>query len=181
MRTIRPLAIVFLGFLLLGPLAHGATAHATFTMAQMLHYPYATELASAERGDAIAWVRDFEGARNVWFAHGPDFAPVQLTRYREDDGQEITQLTFSPDGSRLVYVRGGDHDANWPAEGNLAPDPTSSPEQPVTAIWTVPLTGGEPRKVAEGDTPTISSRGQLAYTKDDHVWTAALEGEAKPG
>ncbi len=179
MRTIRQLAAAFLGFLL-GPLAHGAIAHAAFTMAQMLHYPYSMELAAAERGDAIAWVRDFEGARNVWFAHGPDFAPVQLTRYTEDDGQEITQLTFSPDGTRLVYVRGGDHDANWPAEGNLAPDPTSSPEQPLTTIWTVPLTGGEPRKVAEGDTPAISSRGRLAYTKDAQVWTVALDGEAKP-
>jgi dipeptidyl aminopeptidase/acylaminoacyl peptidase len=179
MRKIRPLAVAFLG-LLPAAFAHGAATHAPFTMAQILHYPYATELASAERSDAIAWVRDIDGARNVWFAHGPDFAAVQLTRYTEDDGQEITQLTFSPDGTRLVYVRGGDHDANWPAEGNLAPDPTSSPEQPVTAIWTVPLTGGEPRKVAEGDTPTISSRGQLAYTKDDHVWTAALEGDTKP-
>jgi dipeptidyl aminopeptidase/acylaminoacyl peptidase len=179
MRRIRPLAVAFLG-LLLGPLAHSAGKSAPFTMAQVLHYPYATELAAAERGDAIAWVRDVDGARNVWFAHGPDFAPVQLTHYTEDDGQEITQLTFSPDGTRLVYVRGGDHDANWPAEGNLAPDPTSSPEQPLTTIWTVPLTGGEPRKVAEGDTPAISSRGQLAYTKDGQVWTAALDGEAKP-
>ena len=176
MRKIRPLAAAFLG-LLLGSFAHGATP---FTLAQILHYPYATELASAERGDTIAWVRDVDGVRNVWLAHGPDFAPLQLTRYTEDDGQEITQLTFSPDGTRLVYVRGGDHDANWPAEGNLAPDPNSSPEQPLTAIWTVPLTGGEPRKVAEGDTPAISSRGQLAYTKDAQVWTAALEGEAKP-
>jgi dipeptidyl aminopeptidase/acylaminoacyl peptidase len=179
MRKIRPLATAFLG-LLLGPFAHAAATRAPFTMAQILHYPYATELASAEKGDAIAWVRDVDGVRNVWFAHGPDFAAVQLTRYTEDDGQEITQLTFSPDGTRLVYVRGGDHDANWPAEGNLAPDPTSSPEQPLTTIWTVPLTGGEPRKVAEGDTPAISSRGQLAYTKDAQVWTAALEGEAKP-
>src|ERR1700678_1809241 len=179
MRTIRPLATVFLGFLLLGPLAHGATAHATFTMAQMLHYPYATELASAERGDAIAWVRDFEGARNVWFAHGPDFAPVQLTRYAEDDGQEITQLTFSPDGTRLVYVRGGDHDANWPAEGNLAPDPNSSPVQPFTSIWAVPANGGTPVKIDEGDAPVISARGQIGYIKDDHVWISSLDG-AKP-
>ena len=179
MHKICPHVAAFLG-LLLGSFAHGATTRATFTMAQILHYPYATELASAERSDAIAWVLDIDGVRNVWFAHGPDFAAAQLTRYTEDDGQEITQLSFSPDGTRLVYVRGGDHDANWPAEGNLAPDPTSSPEQPLTTIWTVPLTGGEPRKVAEGDTPTISARGQLAYTKDDHVWTVALEGEAKP-
>jgi dipeptidyl aminopeptidase/acylaminoacyl peptidase len=152
-----------------------------FSMAQMLHYPYATELASAEQGDAIAWVRDLDGARNVWFAHGPGFVPLQLTHYTEDDGQEITQLTFSPDGTRLVYVRGGDHDANWPAEGNLAPDPANSPQQPLVTIWTVQLTGSaEPQKIAEGDTPSISSRGQLAYTKDDHVWTAPIDGQGKP-
>src|ERR1700733_16073214 len=179
MHKICPHVAAFLG-LLLGCFAHGATTRATFTMAQILHSPYATELASAERSDAIAWVLDIDGVRNVWFAHGPDFAAAQLTRYTEDDGQEITQLSFSPDGTRLVYVRGGDHDANWPAEGNLAPDPTSSPEQPLTTIWTVPLTGGEPRKVAEGDTPAISSRGRLAYTKDDHVWTVGLAGEGKP-
>src|SRR3984957_11384265 len=131
MRKIRPLVAASLG-LLMGSFALGATARATFTMAQILHYPDATELASAERSDAIAWVRDVDGVRNVWVAHGPDFAAVQLTRYTEDDGQEITPLPFSSDGKRLVYVRGGDHDANWPAEGNLAPDPTSSPEQPLT-------------------------------------------------
>lgn len=157
-----------------------ARAPASFTMAQVLHYPYANGLAAAAHGDAIAWVRDVEGVRNIWFAHGPDFKPVQLTSYTEDDGQEITQLTFSPDGTRLVYVRGGDHDANWPAEGNLAPDPSDSPEQPQVTIWTVPLTGGTPQKVAEGDEPALSSRGQLAYIKDDHVWTAPLEGPGKP-
>ena len=40
--------------------------------------------------------------------------------FSEDDGQEITNLAFSPDGEVLVFVRGGDHDANWPAEGGLA-------------------------------------------------------------
>src|SRR5258708_727264 len=170
MHAVRPLALAVLALILAPVVAH-ASAHSGFTMAQVLHYPYASELASAEQGDVIAWVRDVDGARNVWLARGPAFSPVQLTQYTEDDGQEITQLTFSPDGSRLVYVRGGDHDANWPAEGNLAPDPTSSPEQPLTTIWTVPLTGGAPVKIAEGDTPAISSRGQIAYTKDDHVWT----------
>jgi dipeptidyl aminopeptidase/acylaminoacyl peptidase len=170
---------LFLGLLLLSLALHVA-ARPAFTMAQILHYPYATELVSAEQGDAIAWVRDVDGVRNVWFAHGPDFAPVQVTRYTEDDGQELTHLTFSPDGTRLVYVRGGDHDANWPAEGNLAPDPSAAPEQPLVSIWAVPLTGGAPVKIAEGDAPAISSGGQLAYTKDDHVWTAALDGQGKP-
>ena len=179
MRLTRPLAPAFFGLLFASVALHAA-ARPAFTLAQILHYPYATELACAERGDAIAWVRNVDGIRNVWFARGPDFAPAQLTRYTEDDGQEITHLTFSPDGTRLVYVRGGDHDANWPAEGNLAPDPSDSPDQPLVSLWTVPLTAGAPVKIADGDTPVISSRGQLAYTKDDHVWTAALDGQGKP-
>jgi dipeptidyl aminopeptidase/acylaminoacyl peptidase len=186
MRRMYSLPFIFSALLVLLALGHhpparaASTAH-PFTMAQALHYPYATELASAEQGDTVAWVNDLDGVRNVWFAHAPDFTPIQLTHYTEDDGQELTQLTFSPDGSRLVYVRGGDHDANWPAEGNLAPDPADSTQQPLVTIWTVQLTGkGEPQKIAEGDTPAISSRGQIAYTKDDHVWTAPLDGQGKP-
>src|SRR5438105_14742996 len=106
-----------------------------FTMAQALHYPYADELSGAEKADRIAWVRNLDGGRNVWMADGPLFKPRHLTRYTEDDGQEITQLTFSPDGTHLVYVRGGDHDANWPAEGNAAPDPNYFPDQPKVSIW----------------------------------------------
>ena len=175
-----PASALLASMALSGSMGLQAAPARSFTMAQVLHYPYSTELAAAERGDAIAWVRDLDGVRNVWFAHGPQFAPVQLTHYTEDDGQEITQLTFAPDGSRLVYVRGGDHDANWPAEGNLAPDPSDAPEQPLVTLWTVPLTGGEPVKLAEGDTPALSSRGQLAYTKDNQVWTTSLEGQGKP-
>jgi dipeptidyl aminopeptidase/acylaminoacyl peptidase len=173
----RLLVLAFLALVMALPAGAAAPG---YTMAQVLHYPYSTELAAAERGDAIAWVRNVDGVRNVWFAHGPAFAPVQLTHYTQDDGQEITQLTFAPDGSRLVYVRGGDHDANWPAEGNLAPDPGDAAEQPLVTLWTVPLTGGEPVKLAEGDTPALSSRGQLAYTKDNQVWTTSLDGQGKP-
>jgi len=163
--------------------AHGALAASQsrdFTMAQILNYPFASGLAAAERADAIAWARNVAGVRNVWVARGPAFAPRQVTHYTEDDGQEITQLTFSPDGTRLIYVRGGDHDANWPAEGNLAPDPDSSPVQQVTSIWSAALAGGAPRKIADGDAPQISARGELAYLKDDRVWTAPLRGGGKP-
>ena len=124
-----------LAFIALAPLSGPASARSEFSMAQMLHYPFASELAAAEHGDVIAWVCNLDGVRNVWMARGPNFTPSQATQYHDDDGQEITQLTFSPDGSRLVFVLGGDHDANWPAEGNLAPDPSSSPVQPVTKIF----------------------------------------------
>jgi dipeptidyl aminopeptidase/acylaminoacyl peptidase len=162
--------------LMCAPCGVGSAAPADFTLAQVLHYPYSTQLAAAERGDVIAWVRNTDGIRNVWIARGPAFEPLKVTQYTEDNGQEITQLTFSPDGARLVYVLGGDHDANWPAEGNLSPDPISSPEQPTTAIWALPLAGGAPSKIDDGDAPAISAKGELAYTKDGHVWSASLDG-----
>jgi len=155
-----------------------ASAH--FTMEQVLHYPYSDNLASAEHGDRIAWVRNVAGVRNVWVAGGPDFKARQVTRYTEDDGQEITQLTFSPDGMHLLYVRGGDHDANWPADGNLQPDPSSSPDEPKVTIWSASLDGDKSEKVAEGDAPAISAQDQIAFIKDDQVWTAPHDGEGKP-
>jgi len=179
MRMSRLLVSLFLVLIGCSSVLHAA-ARAVFTLTQVLHYPYVSELACAERANAIAWVRELDGVRNIWFAKDAFTSPIQLTQYTEDDGQEITQLRFSPDGTRLVYVRGGDHDENWPAEGNLAPDPTSSPEQPLVTIWTVPLAGGSPQKVAEGDTPALSSQGKLAYTKDGHVWTVGFDGQSKP-
>ncbi|HEX3398151.1 MAG TPA: prolyl oligopeptidase family serine peptidase [Steroidobacteraceae bacterium] len=165
-----------IGVIALAPAVRPASAHSEFSMEQVLHYPFAAELAAAEHGDVIAWVCNLDGVRNIWLARGPAFTPSKVTQYQDDDGQEITQLTFSPDGTRLVFVLGGDHDANWPAEGNLSPDPSSSPTQPVTAIWALPVNGGAPVKIDEGDAPVISARGQIAYLKDDHVFISSLDG-----
>src|ERR1700678_1048051 len=95
-----------LAMLCMAPCAWSATPRADFSMAQVLHYPYASQLTAAERADAIAWVSNLGGVRNVWVARGPAFTPLQITHNSEDDGQEITQLTFSPDGSRLVFGGG---------------------------------------------------------------------------
>src|SRR5271163_3394221 len=97
-----------LAMLCVAPTAWRTASGAGFTTAQVLHYPYASQLTSAERADTIAWVRTLDGVRNVWLARGLAFAPLQITHNGEDDGQEISQLTFSPDGSRLVFVQGGD-------------------------------------------------------------------------
>jgi Tol biopolymer transport system component len=156
-------------------------ARAELTLDQALGYSYISGLTAAEHADRIAWVQNVRGVRNVWVADGPAFTPRQVTRYLADDGQEITQLTFSPDGARLLYVRGGDHDANWPADKNLAPDPANDPQEPKVTIWSASLSGGEPTKVAEGDAPALSARGVLAYVKDDQVWTASLDGRPSKG
>ncbi|MGH6829208.1 MAG: S9 family peptidase [Rhizomicrobium sp.] len=160
-------------------LAWPLAAHADFTLPQVLDYPFIGEVAANAQGGHLAFVRDLKGVRNIWAADAPGYAPRQITQYKEDDGQEITQLTFSPDGHTLIYVRGGDHDANWPAPGDLAPDPDSSVDQPQVAIWQAALQGGAlPVKLTDGDAPEISSKGRIAYIADHQVWS--LGGTGKP-
>ncbi len=179
-RKIAFLGLATVGITLGIAAGNALAAPADFTLAQVLKYPFIRETAANRDGGHIAFARNVGGVRNVWVADAPDYKPRQVTQYTEDDGQEITQLTFSPDGRILVYVRGGDHDANWAAPGDLAPDPTSAIEQPKVTIWRAALDGGAPVKIAEGDAPKISARGQLAYIADHQVWTAPLDGQAKP-
>ncbi len=153
-------------------------ARANFTLAQMHAYPFSAELIAATKADRIAWVRTVKGVRNIWVADGPDFVPRQVTRYAEDDGQELTGLALSPDGRALVYVRGGDADANWPATGNLAPNPGSLPTEAKATLYAADPTGAAaPTKIDEGDAPALSADGRLAYLKDHVVWTAGFKGE----
>jgi dipeptidyl aminopeptidase/acylaminoacyl peptidase len=157
--------------------APAARAADGFSVADAIAYPFTLGLVSAPKADAIAWVRVVKGVRNIWAASGPDYAPRQVTQFTADDGQELTGLTFSPDGRTLVFVRGGDHDANWPATGNLAPDPAEGTEQPKVTLWLADPTGAKPAaKIAEGDEPAVSARGELAYVKEGAVWTAKLDG-----
>ena len=155
----------------------GAPQAAPFTIEQALSYPFVDHLVAAPHADRIAWVRMVRGVRNVWVADGPSLTPRPVTRFTADDGQEITGLTFSPDGRTLVFVRGGDHDANWPAKGDLAPDPASSPDEPKITLWLADPTGAKPAAaITEGDEPAVTDAGMLAYVKAGQVWTAKLDG-----
>ena len=149
----------------------------TFTLEQLTAYPFPTELTAAATGARLAWAVDARGQRNVWVAEGGEFVPRQVTHYTADDGQELTSVSLSADGRYVVYVRGGEHGANW---AEAPPNPASSPVAPTLQLWSVPFTGGAPRVIADGgDAPVISPRGdRVAFIKDRQVWTAPLDGSA---
>ena len=150
-----------------------------FTIEQITSYPYPSELAVAATGSRIAWVFNESGVRNVYAAEGPDFQPRKLTAYSSDDGQELTNVAISADGKWVLYVRGGDHDANWNAEGGLAPDPTSSPVQPHVEIWAVPFAGGAPKLLVQGDAPVISPRSdRVAYESNGQIFVIPIDGSS---
>ena len=152
---------------------------AGFTIEQITSYPFPTELTVAPHGSRVAWVFNERGVRNVYVAEGPGFEPRKLTDFASDDGQELTNLSISADGNWVVYVRGGDHDANWAAEGGLAPDPNSSAVQPHVEIWAAPFAGGAPKLLAQGDAPVLSPRSdRVAYERDGQIFIVPMDGSA---
>src|SRR2546426_3364514 len=147
---------------------------------QILSYPFPDDLVASPAGATIAWTFNERGVRNIYAADAPDFKAHRITPYKEDDGQELTGLSFSDDGKTIVYVRGGDHGSNWPAEGNLMPNPASSPVQPKMQIWAVPAGGGTPKLLGEGDEPAIAPKtGRVVFLRDRKIWIVPIDG-SKP-
>ena len=103
------------------------TPPAPFTAEQILSLPTPDNLIASPVGSAIAWTFNERGVRNIYIATPPDFSARKLTGTTTDDGQELTNLSFSPDGKWIVYVRGGDHGGSRPAD---APNPNAEPVAP---------------------------------------------------
>jgi dipeptidyl aminopeptidase/acylaminoacyl peptidase len=155
------------------PAAPGA-----LTLDQVLDYPFPANLVAAPTGSMLAWTFNERGARNIYVANGPDFQARRVTSYPLDEGQELTSLSFSPDARTIVYVRGGDHGANWAADGNLQPNPASGTAQPRVQVWSVATDGAEmPKLLGEGDEPAIAPTGdRVAFVKDRRIWVVPLDG-----
>jgi dipeptidyl aminopeptidase/acylaminoacyl peptidase len=143
-----------------------------FSIEDVLSAPFPSDLVSSPSG-AVAWVFSASGVRNVWVAEPPSWTARAVTSYRDDDGQEIGDLDFSPDGKELVYVRGGD--AN---RGGEVPNPAHAPEGAEQAVYSVSLAAGSaPRRIGEGHDPAVAG-GRVAYVFKGQVWSAPLDPAA---
>lgn len=154
-----------------------ASTQAAFTLEQIKSYPFPNELTASATGSRIAWALNERGARNIWVAEGPDFRARKLTSYDNDDGQELTSLSISEDGKYVVYVRGGDHGANF--ESSVGVDPALMPVQTRVQVWTIPFTGGTPKVLGEGDEPVLSPKSdRVVFSRERGLWWAPIDGSA---
>ncbi len=170
MRVCNPLALLFAC-----SVAFSASP-ARFSLEQVMSAPFPSDLTAAPKGGAVAWVLNEHGARNVWFADAPTYSGRRLTNYRDDDGQEIAQLTWTPDGRALVFVRGGDFEMQ-----REDPNPASLPQGVDQSIWIAALNGGPPRKVSEGHEPVVSTTGdRIVFLRKGQIWSVGLQPDAKP-
>jgi dipeptidyl aminopeptidase/acylaminoacyl peptidase len=148
----------------------------TFTLEQVLSAPFPSELTASPSGNRVAWVLNERGARNVWIASAPDWKGARVTSYTVDDGQDLGQLHWTPDGNSVVYVHGGDLEFL----GRPDPNPAMNPAGVEQAIWLV-APGQSPRKIAVGHSPAVSPKGdRIAYLLGGQVWTASLAGSEAP-
>src|SRR4051812_2484686 len=122
-----------------------------YTVEQFLSPPFPLVFASAQNADRIAWVGYDRGRRNVFTAAAPTFTPVKLTHFDTDDGQDITAVDVSDDGSTVVFVRGSNPNGlGWIA------NPSHDPAGAERAIWAVSATSGTAVHLVEGSGPQVS-------------------------
>jgi dipeptidyl aminopeptidase/acylaminoacyl peptidase len=145
-------------------------AAGTFTLEQVLSAPFPADLVASPGGSKLAWSLNERGARNVWVASAPDYKGVRVTSYKEDDGQDIGQLEWTPDGRAVVYTHGGDLEFLDRPD----PNPTADPAGVEQAVWMV-VPGQQPRKLGDGHSPAVSPQGgRVAFLHAGQIWTASL-------
>ena len=155
----------------------GPLAAQGFSLDRIRSYPFPTELVASATGSRIALAMNEQGQRNLWVAEGPGFVARRLTSYLADDGQELTSVTLSADGQWVVYVRGGDHSSN--CDDAVPVKPLSMPVPPKVQIWSVPVPGGEPVLLADGDLPAVSPRSDVvAFERGNQIWTVPIDGSS---
>ena len=163
--------ITAIGLLIIAIAAQRAAAQ-SFTLEQVMSSPFPSDLRVSKRGDKIAWAFDAEGKRNIWIAEAPTFSPRQLTHYNNDDGQELTDLVFSPSGGAIAYVRGGDKN-----QAGDVPNPTSDPAGAKQQVLAVDVRTGRTMTLGEGHSPIFNPAGdQIIYIREGHFWTIPVTG-----
>ena len=141
------------------------------TIEQFLSPASPLDLATAKKVDRVAWMAYERGMRNVYTAVAPDFKPVRLTRFLDDDGVDLTDVKLSDDGSVAVFVHG-----SAPNRVGWIANPSHDPAGGERAIWAVKTAGGAPAwRVAVGAGPELAPDGRyVLYTHDGQIYRARI-------
>jgi hypothetical protein len=149
------------GFLLALPLL----AAPPFTIEQVLSSSFPSDLTPSAKGDAVAWVQNAEGVRNVWAARAPDFHPAPLTKFSADDGQDLGDIAWKHDGTAVLFTRGGDPNAR----GEF-PNPRSNGAGVQQEVWLASFFG-ESHKLGNGHGPAVSpDDSTVIWLTGDQIW-----------
>jgi dipeptidyl aminopeptidase/acylaminoacyl peptidase len=127
---------------------------------QFLSHPIEYNLVSPTNAKHIVWVINDHGKHTIMIRSGSDF-PKVLASYPQDDGQEISQLVFSPNGTKLVFVKGIGTDQSIYIKDIASKNP--------------------PAKIANGHDPVFFPDGLgLLFSKESLIYETSLDINATP-
>ena len=152
-----------------------------FTLEQVLAAPFPSGLVADPAGRRFAWVERLEGRRNVWLAtprrDQAGFESRAITRYADDDGQDVGELHFVPGHDAVVYVRGGDFES----PDKPYPNPAHAATPPEQDLWLASFRGGAPDRLAEGHAPAVAPGGdRIVFVRKGNLYRIVPRGGAKP-
>jgi dipeptidyl aminopeptidase/acylaminoacyl peptidase len=145
----------------------------SFTIEQVMSAPFASAPKAAPTGATVAWLLNEKGRRNIYVAGAPDWKGRRITDFNEDDGQELAEVSWAPDGGYLLFTRGGDFET-----GRDNPNPDIRLEKPDQEIWAAYVDGRPAKKLADGRSPSVSPKGDVAaFIKEGQVYFMKPSGE----
>lgn len=124
------------------------------TLETLLSSPFPTHLTADPDNNRFAWVFNASGRRNIWLA-SPGSEARAITRYDQDDGQELGDLQFIPGTESLLYVRGG-----TPNRSGERPNPLSLVDGVSREIYRLDLSSGASELLATGSNPVVRPDGR---------------------
>jgi dipeptidyl aminopeptidase/acylaminoacyl peptidase len=147
------------------------------TLSDYIKTPFVSSVTGAKQVDRIAFLVNEQGKINVYTADGPGYQPVKQTQYNIDDAQEITSLSISADGQKILFVRGGDHG------GNSATVPINSAslvEATKVSVHSIDLTTGKVYDYGSGDNPVFFNNDIFYFIRNGQVFEAGYGNEKSP-
>lgn len=170
------IARVLLGVVVASAPAFPALAQGKPTVGQFISPAFPSDLVAAKKADRIAWIAYDHGMRNVYTAAAPDFRPLRVTKFLDDNGVLLSDLRISDDGSIVVFTRGSEPNR----EGWIA-NPSSDPNGPERAIWAARTNGSGAFKLTQGNGADLAPDGaSVAFAKDGQIYRVRAAPAAVP-
>ncbi|HSL72586.1 MAG TPA: prolyl oligopeptidase family serine peptidase [Longimicrobiales bacterium] len=136
------------------------------TIEQFMGASNPIELTAARQAERVAWTTYDRGMRNVYTAAAPTWTPARITSFQQDDGEDLTRVRLSGDGSIAVFVRG-----HAPNRDGWVANPAHRATGSERAIWAARTNGTGAWRLVEGSAPELSPDGRsVLYVKDGQIY-----------
>ncbi len=157
-------------------LAGVAVAQTPADDARFLAFPIATKIVAAKT-PTFAWLVRQGDQSILMMARGPAFVPQKLFVQPDVDGQPVTDIVISPDGSRIAFQTG------TALTGDEGYNPASLIDPPKATLWMIDArAGAKPVRVGLGVGARFAPDGkQLVWRRGRDLWALEVtDAAAKP-